>query len=94
MLYSFFWVVPRRLNFMCRRLGTPIKVEHKECSEMSAHKIETSGNRPKEGIQYRWRHFLNRTTTFPFHISSSSPVTAVQSSTSTPLKPTLSDVTT
>jgi hypothetical protein len=22
MLYSFFWVIPRRLNFMCRRFGT------------------------------------------------------------------------
>jgi len=22
MLYSFFWVIPQRLNFMCRRLGT------------------------------------------------------------------------
>jgi len=21
-LYSFFWVIPRRLNFMCRRFGT------------------------------------------------------------------------
>jgi hypothetical protein len=23
MLYPFFWVIPRRLNFMCRRFGTP-----------------------------------------------------------------------
>ena len=22
MLYAFFWVIPRRLNFMCRRFGT------------------------------------------------------------------------
>jgi hypothetical protein len=22
MLWSFFWVIPRRLNFMCRRFGT------------------------------------------------------------------------
>jgi hypothetical protein len=22
MLYVFFWVIPRRLNFMCRRFGT------------------------------------------------------------------------
>ena len=23
MLYVFFWVIPRRLNFVCRRFGTP-----------------------------------------------------------------------
>jgi hypothetical protein len=23
MLHSFFWMIPRRLNFMCRRFGTP-----------------------------------------------------------------------
>jgi len=23
MLYAFFWVIPRRLNFICRRFGTP-----------------------------------------------------------------------
>ena len=22
MLYAFFWVIPRRLNFICRRFGT------------------------------------------------------------------------
>ena len=41
MLYSFFWVTPGRLNFMCRLFGT-------ECSETSAHKVQTPGNYPEE----------------------------------------------
>jgi hypothetical protein len=38
-LYAFFWVILRRLNFICRRLGTPclfhlhMKMEQTECSE-------------------------------------------------------------
>jgi hypothetical protein len=42
MLYSFFWVIPWHLNFMCQRFGHPV------CSEMSAHKIWAVGSRPKE----------------------------------------------
>jgi len=55
MLYAFFWVIPRRLNFICRRFGTlclfhlhwrvgtypPMKKEQTECSEMLAYKIRT-----------------------------------------------------
>ena len=26
LLYSFFWVIPRRLNFMCRRFRTPCPI--------------------------------------------------------------------
>ena len=60
MLYSLFWVIPRRLNFMCRRFGTlfhlhrwdaltpPMKMELIECSETSAHKIQTPGNHPNK----------------------------------------------
>jgi len=56
-LYAFFWVIPWRLNFICRRFGTlrlfrlhrqvgvctylPMKMEQTECSEMSAYKIQT-----------------------------------------------------
>ena len=64
MLYSFFWVIPRLMNFMCRRFGTlcsifigavflltPLmKMEQTECSETSAHKIQTPGNHTKERI--------------------------------------------
>ena len=63
MLYAFFWVIPRRLNFICRRFGTlclfhlhrhtylPMKMEQTECSETSAYKIRTPGNYPEERIQ-------------------------------------------
>jgi hypothetical protein len=39
MLYAFFWVIRRRLNFVCRR------------SETLAYKIQTLGNYPEENIQ-------------------------------------------
>ena len=68
MLYAFFWVIPRRLNFICRRFGTlcsvfideyvflhtypPMKMEQTECSETSAYKIQTPGNYPEESIQH------------------------------------------
>jgi hypothetical protein len=60
MLYVFFWVIPRRLNFICRRFGTLClfhlhrqvsKVAYEdgtECSETSAYKIQTPGNYPEE----------------------------------------------
>jgi len=66
-LYSFFWMIPRRLNSICRRFGTlclfhlhswckqlpkHMKMELAEYSETSAHKIQTQGNHPKERIQY------------------------------------------
>jgi len=54
-------VIPRRLNFICRRFGTlclfhlhrqvMMKMERTECSETSAYKIQTPGNRPKGSIQ-------------------------------------------
>ena len=55
MLYTYFCVIPRRLNITCRGLGRilsvpsrrPMKMEHTECSETSAHKIQKPGNRPK-----------------------------------------------
>ena len=59
MLYAFFWVIPRRLNFICRCFGTlcsifiPIHLWrwNRQCSEMLAHKIQTLGNYPEESIQ-------------------------------------------
>jgi hypothetical protein len=64
MLYAFFWVIPRRLNFICQRFGTlylfhlhrqtylPMKMEQIERSETSAYKIHTPGNYPVETIQH------------------------------------------
>ena len=59
MLYSFLWVIPRHLNFMCQHFGTlclfhlhrPMKMEQAERSETSAHKIQMPGNYPEESIQ-------------------------------------------
>jgi hypothetical protein len=59
-LYIFFWVIPRRLNFICRRFGTlcsifigiPTYLLRWKCSETSAYKIQTSGNYPEENIQH------------------------------------------
>ena len=53
-LYSSFWLIPRRLNFMCWRFGNcsiftrPMKME--QCFDTSTHKIQTLGNHSKEII--------------------------------------------
>jgi hypothetical protein len=64
----FFWVIPRPLNFICRRFGT-LGLFHlhrqagkfiyllayedgTECSETSAYKIQPPGNYPEENIQH------------------------------------------
>ena len=67
MLYAFFWVIPWRLNFICRRFETlclfhlnwqvgssylPAYEDGTECSETSAYKIETQRNYPEESIQH------------------------------------------
>ena len=44
-LCSFFWVIPRRLNFMCRHFGTL-------CSKMSAHKIKVPWNPKRKNTAY------------------------------------------
>ena len=66
-LYAIFWVIPRRLNFICQRFGTlclfhlhrrvgmkhlPAYEDGTECSETSAYKIRTPGNYPEESIQH------------------------------------------
>jgi hypothetical protein len=59
MLYAFFWVIPRLMNFICRRFRTlclfhlhrhvgvrtylPMKMEQTECSETSAYKFRCRG---------------------------------------------------
>ena len=57
MLYAFFWVIPRRLNFIYRLFWTlsvpstshlPAYEDGTECSETSAYKIQTPGNYPEE----------------------------------------------
>jgi hypothetical protein len=67
LLYAFFWVIPRRLNFIRRRFGTlclfyldrRVGILHtyppikiEQCSETSAYKIQTPGNYPEESIQH------------------------------------------
>jgi hypothetical protein len=62
LLYAFFWVIPRRLNFICRRFGTlclfhlhrriGMLVEQTERSETLAYKIRKPGNYPEERIQH------------------------------------------
>ena len=58
--YAFFWEIPRRLNFICRRFGTlslpssylTAYEDGTECSETTAYKIQTPGNYPEENIQH------------------------------------------
>jgi len=61
---AFFWVIPRRLNFICRRFGTlshlhrqvgtylPAYEDGTVCSETSAYKIQPSVNYPEESIRH------------------------------------------
>ena len=60
MLYSSFWVIPRRLYFICQRFGTLCSIfigsvlvytnyeDGTECSETAAHEIQTPGYQPKK----------------------------------------------
>jgi hypothetical protein len=44
LLYAFFWVIPRRLNFICRRFGTPclfhISYPHQPLASMWVRDME------------------------------------------------------
>jgi hypothetical protein len=58
MLYDFFWVLHRRLNFKFQLFRTlslhgqvGMKMEQTQCSEMLAFKLQTPGNHPEESIQ-------------------------------------------
>jgi hypothetical protein len=50
MLYVFFSVIHRDLNFIRQHFGT-LYEDGTECSETSAYKIQTPGNYPEENIQ-------------------------------------------
>ena len=40
MLYSFFWVIPRSINFMCPRFGTPCLFHlHTACEHFCSHTV-------------------------------------------------------
>ena len=62
LLYAFFWVIPRRLNCICRHFGTlcsifvgrylPMKMEQTECSETSVYKIQKQGIYPEESTEH------------------------------------------
>jgi hypothetical protein len=63
-----FWVIPRRLNFMCRRFGTPSMFHlHRRCNSSCLHRLRRwnrqsvpkrlqiqfrCGDHPTERIQY------------------------------------------
>jgi hypothetical protein len=53
LLYAFFWVIPRRLNFICRRFGTPCMLHlHRRVGVRSIQKKAYSiQNTPKVGNQ-------------------------------------------
>jgi hypothetical protein len=67
LLYSYFRVISRRLNFMCRRFGTPcsifiggilkpsMKTEQTVSLETSAYKIQTPGIRNRQSVPKRRR---------------------------------------
>ena len=58
MLHAFFWVIPRRLNFISQHFGTlcsifiPVYEDGTECSETLPYKIHTLGNYPEESTQH------------------------------------------
>jgi predicted DNA-binding transcriptional regulator AlpA len=64
MLYAFFWIIPRRLKFICQRFGTlclfhlhrqvrlPACEDETGCSETSAYKLQTPKNYPKESKKH------------------------------------------
>ena len=62
--YAFFWVIPRRLNYICQGFCSifmggqlpcendrSVKMEQTGCSRMLAYKIQTPRNHPEESIQ-------------------------------------------
>jgi hypothetical protein len=55
MLYAFFWVIPRHLNFICRRFGTHCLFHlHRRAgmkNSLSAYKIQTPGITQKKAYK-------------------------------------------
>jgi hypothetical protein len=71
MLYSFFWEISQRLNFMCRRFGTlccanfigRVNTAYEDgtvCSKTSAHKNQKPENHPKLRIQQDKTQFVSK----------------------------------
>jgi hypothetical protein len=62
-LYAFFWVIPRRLDFIWRRFGTlsvpssylPAYEDGTVCSETSPYKIQTPENYPERAYSIQNR---------------------------------------
>jgi hypothetical protein len=53
MLYSFFWAIPRCLNFICQCSGTLcLKTEQTQWSETPGYKIQTPRKHPKTIIHH------------------------------------------
>jgi len=52
LLYVFFWVIPRRLNFYVPTFRNTLSVPSCVCSETSVYKIQTQGNYPEKSIQH------------------------------------------
>jgi hypothetical protein len=60
-LYVFFCVIPRRLNFICRRFGT-FRLFHLHRQVGMKNKIQTPGNYPEESIhEYKYNYETART---------------------------------
>ena len=54
-MYAVFWLIPRRLNFICLRFGTLFHLAHEYgtvCSETSVCKIKAPGKYLEESIQH------------------------------------------
>ena len=72
LLHSFFWVIPRRLNFMCRHFGILCSIfigsisKNGHSSETSTQ-IQTQKNHPKERIQYSKRGEILKTRKTMFY---------------------------
>ena len=58
MLYAFFWVIPRRLNFICRRFGTFCMFHL--CRQVGACRMNSAGDmfgvlyRKRVGLEMAW----------------------------------------
>jgi len=61
MLYSFFWVIPRSLNFMCRRFGTLCQFHLQRRYEQLTPPTKMEQNVPKrQHIKFRRREFTQK----------------------------------
>jgi len=80
-MYAFFWVIPLRLNFIWRRFETfclfhlhrRILIRlwrwNRQCSEMSAYKIQKPGNYPEESTQLKYITQLDATISPVYYLT-------------------------